>query len=113
MDRMKERPNQNLVTTLQLLGAKISYLEKDGFPPLKIKGGTILGGEITVPYLSVYEASNAFGYFQSNSLFLLSEGQHGVYNFQIIIRLIIHIKMGYYCKKHIFSAYIWIKDNRK
>jgi len=26
--------------------------------------------------------------FQSNSLFLLSEGQHGVYNFQIIIRLI-------------------------
>ena len=46
--RMKERPIQNLVAALQLLGAKISYLEKDGFPPLKIKGATILGGEITM-----------------------------------------------------------------
>ena len=34
-------------------------------------------------------------------------------NIKIIIRLIIHIKMGYYCKKHIFSAYIWVKDKRK
>ena len=47
-DRMKERPIQNLVAALQMLGAKISYLEKDGFPPLKIKGTTILGGEITI-----------------------------------------------------------------
>jgi len=47
-DRMKERPIQNLVAALQILGAKISYLEKDGFPPLKIKGTTILGGEITI-----------------------------------------------------------------
>jgi len=47
-DRMKERPIQNLAAALQMLGAKISYLEKDGFPPLKIKGTTILGGEITI-----------------------------------------------------------------
>jgi len=47
-DRMKERPIQNLVAALQMLGAKISYLEKDNFPPLKIKGTTILGGEITI-----------------------------------------------------------------
>jgi len=47
-DRMKERPIQNLVAALQLLGAKIDYLEKDGFPPLKIKGIAILGGEITI-----------------------------------------------------------------
>ena len=47
-DRMKERPIQNLVAALQLLGAKIDYLEKDNFPPLKIKGTTILGGEITI-----------------------------------------------------------------
>jgi len=47
-DRMKERPIQNLVAALQMLGAKISYLEKDSFPPLKIKGTTILGGEITI-----------------------------------------------------------------
>ena len=30
--------------------------------------GEILENEITVPYLSVYEASNAFGYYQTNSL---------------------------------------------
>ncbi len=47
-DRMKERPIQNLVAALQMLGAKVSYLEKEGFPPLKIKGTTILGGEITI-----------------------------------------------------------------
>ena len=47
-DRMKERPIQNLVAALQMLGAKISYLEKEGFPPLKIKGTTILGGEIII-----------------------------------------------------------------
>jgi 3-phosphoshikimate 1-carboxyvinyltransferase len=47
-DRMKERPIQNLVAALELLGAKISYLGKDGFPPLKIKGTRILGGEITI-----------------------------------------------------------------
>ena len=47
-DRMKKRPIQNLVAALQLLGAEIDYLEKDSFPPLKIKGKTILGGEITI-----------------------------------------------------------------
>ena len=30
-------------------------------------------------------------------------------NIKIIIRAIIHIRMGYYCKKHIYSAYIWVK----
>jgi 3-phosphoshikimate 1-carboxyvinyltransferase len=47
-ERMKERPIQNLVAALQMLGAKIDYLEKEGFPPLKIKGTTVLGGEITI-----------------------------------------------------------------
>jgi len=47
-ERMKERPIHNLVAALQLLEAKIVYLEKDGFPPLQIKGTTILGGEITI-----------------------------------------------------------------
>jgi len=47
-DRMKERPIQNLVAALQMLGAKIDYLEKDCYPPLKIKGTTVLGGEITI-----------------------------------------------------------------
>ena len=43
--------------------------------------GEILGGEISVPYLSVYEASNAFGYFQSNSLLK----EYKKYNYKIDI----------------------------
>tara|TARA_R110002050_G_scaffold85236_3_gene181916 strand:+ start:9296 stop:9691 length:396 start_codon:yes stop_codon:yes gene_type:complete len=37
-ERMKERPIKILVEALQELGADISYIENDGFPPLKIKG---------------------------------------------------------------------------
>lgn len=35
-NRMKERPIGILVDALRLLGAEISYLEKEGYPPLKI-----------------------------------------------------------------------------
>jgi 3-phosphoshikimate 1-carboxyvinyltransferase len=36
--RMKERPIQILVDALKELGADISYVENEGFPPLKISG---------------------------------------------------------------------------
>lgn len=36
--RMKERPIKILVDALRTLGADITYLENNGFPPLKIKG---------------------------------------------------------------------------
>jgi 3-phosphoshikimate 1-carboxyvinyltransferase len=36
--RMKERPIGILVDSLRLLGADIEYLEKDGYPPIRIKG---------------------------------------------------------------------------
>ncbi len=36
-DRMKQRPIKPLVDALIELGADIEYLEKDGFPPLRIK----------------------------------------------------------------------------
>ncbi|WP_242092994.1 3-phosphoshikimate 1-carboxyvinyltransferase [Aestuariivivens sediminicola] len=36
--RMKERPIKILVEALKDLGADITYLENEGFPPLKIKG---------------------------------------------------------------------------
>ena len=45
-ERMKNRPIRLLVDALNLLGAKVSYLEKDGFPPLKITGTALTGGEI-------------------------------------------------------------------
>lgn len=36
--RMKERPIKILVEALQQLGAEISYIENQGFPPIRIKG---------------------------------------------------------------------------
>lgn len=45
-DRMKKRPIGILVDALCDLGADIEYLEEYGFPPLKIKGKQLRGGEI-------------------------------------------------------------------
>ena len=56
--RMKERPIKILVDALQQLGADISYLEEEGFPPLKIKGGKLtknkvsLNAEVSSQYIS-------------------------------------------------------------
>ena len=44
--RMKNRPVKLLVEALRTVGAQIDYLEKDGFPPLRIEGQTLNGGEI-------------------------------------------------------------------
>ena len=46
--RMKERPIQILVDALQQLGANISYLEKDGFPPLKIVGKNLSKNQVII-----------------------------------------------------------------
>lgn len=46
--RMKQRPIGPLVDALRELGANIDYLEKDGSPPLEIRGKLLPGGEITI-----------------------------------------------------------------
>lgn len=46
--RMHERPIEPLVDTLTALGAEIEYMEKEGYPPLKIKGKQLEGGEVFV-----------------------------------------------------------------
>ena len=45
-ERMKNRPIGILVEALRKLGARIEYMEKEGFPPLKIYGKNLQGGEI-------------------------------------------------------------------
>jgi 3-phosphoshikimate 1-carboxyvinyltransferase len=47
-ERMKKRPIGVLVKGLEEIGADIEYMEQDGFPPLKIFGGPLKGGEIEV-----------------------------------------------------------------
>lgn len=46
--RMKERPIKILVDALTDLGADIDYVENKGFPPLKIKGKDLNGGEVSL-----------------------------------------------------------------
>ncbi|MBQ1972905.1 MAG: 3-phosphoshikimate 1-carboxyvinyltransferase [Paraprevotella sp.] len=48
-ERMKHRPIAVLVDALRALGAHIEYVEKEGFPPLRISGGTYQGGELSLP----------------------------------------------------------------
>ncbi len=45
-ERMKNRPIKLLVDALNSLGARIEYVEKEGFPPLRIFGSALTGGEI-------------------------------------------------------------------
>ena len=47
-ERMKQRPIAELVNALRELGATISYMEKDGYPPLKVTGGKLYGGRIEI-----------------------------------------------------------------
>ena len=47
-ERMKNRPIRALVDALNSLGARIEYIEKEGFPPLRIFGSALQGGEISL-----------------------------------------------------------------
>jgi 3-phosphoshikimate 1-carboxyvinyltransferase len=57
-DRMKQRPIGILVDALVKLGARIEYLENEGFPPLKIFGSHLKGcvleldGSVSSQYIS-------------------------------------------------------------
>ena len=57
-ERMKERPIKILVETLRENGANINYLEKEGYPPLLIKGSNLdlsntqINGSISSQYIS-------------------------------------------------------------
>ena len=57
-ERMHQRPIKILVDALRSLGAEITYTEKDGFPPLQIRGKKIIkdnvkiNGNISSQYIS-------------------------------------------------------------
>lgn len=46
--RITERPIKEVVEGLRQLGCKIDYLGKEGFPPIKVHGGGIVGGEAQI-----------------------------------------------------------------
>ena len=45
-ERMRNRPIKILVDALNALGAHIEYVEKEGFPPLRINGRRLEGGDV-------------------------------------------------------------------
>nr|WP_294725866.1 3-phosphoshikimate 1-carboxyvinyltransferase [Prevotella sp.] len=47
-ERMKNRPIAVLVDALKRLGADIEYVEKEGYPPLRIQGKVLEGGSLEV-----------------------------------------------------------------
>jgi len=47
-ERMQQRPIGGLVNALRRLGAEISYLNKENFPPLKITGGKLNGSHVKI-----------------------------------------------------------------
>lgn len=46
--RLNERPIGDLVDALRQLGAKIEYLEKEGFPPVRVSSSKLVAGNITM-----------------------------------------------------------------
>ena len=48
-ERMCNRPIALLVDALRQCGASIEYVDKEGYPPLKIHGCRLAGGDITLP----------------------------------------------------------------
>lgn len=45
-ERMKQRPIGILVDALNSIGARVEYMENPGFPPLRIYGSHLVGGEV-------------------------------------------------------------------
>lgn len=48
IERMRQRPIAELVQPLRQLGADISYVNEDGYPPLRVRGDKLTGGELTL-----------------------------------------------------------------
>lgn len=69
--RMKERPIKILVEALKELGADISYVEKVGFPPLKIKGKKLTKNKVTLQ-------ANVSSQYISALLLIASKLENGI-----------------------------------
>lgn len=69
--RMKERPIKILVDALTTLGADVTYLENDGFPPLKISGKQLTKNKVALE-------ANVSSQYISALLLVASKLEHGL-----------------------------------
>lgn len=103
-ERMKQRPIKLLVDALNSLGARIEYVEKDGYPPLRIFGSVLTGGEIKLnggvssQYIS---ALMMIAPFMMNGLKIILEGD-------IISRPYVNMTMKMMAE---FGATVEFKEN--
>lgn len=81
-ERMRNRPIGVLVDALKEIGADICYEDKEGFPPLRIRGKMLKGGKVVLP-------GNVSSQYTSSLLMIgptLREGLHLVLTGDIISR---------------------------
>lgn len=69
--RMKERPIQILVEALKELGAEISYVENEGFPPIKIIGKKLTKNKVSLQ-------ANVSSQYISALLLIASKLENGI-----------------------------------
>ena len=67
LERKQQLVSTNINNTTTSTSALINITAQCMHPNFLF--GVTMSNEISVPYLSVYEASNAFGFFQSNSIY--------------------------------------------
>jgi 3-phosphoshikimate 1-carboxyvinyltransferase len=70
-ERMKKRPIGILVNAIRDLGGSVQYLDKEGYPPLKVTGKALRGGEIEMD-------GNVSSQFISALLLIAPELQNGL-----------------------------------
>jgi 3-phosphoshikimate 1-carboxyvinyltransferase len=103
-DRMNERPIKPLVDALVSLGAKITYLGKEGCPPIKIQGTQIKGGDIEID-------ANISSQFITSLLLIAPILENGL-NIKLKGRIVSssYIMMTLKILKHFGIKYTW-EDN--
>lgn len=104
--RLRERPIGILVDALRSLGAEIEYVDREGFPPLRItgntsmQGGTVeLDGSVSSQFIS---ALLMIAPTLTNGLVLRLKGE-------VVSRPYISITTG--LMKHFGATVEWIEDN--
>jgi 3-phosphoshikimate 1-carboxyvinyltransferase len=75
---MKNRPIKELVKSLRQLGAEIHYLDKEGFPPLRIEGKKLKGDRVIINASISSQYASALlliAPFLENGLTVVQEGE--------------------------------------
>lgn len=95
IERMRQRPIGVLVDALRQLGADIVYEENEGYPPLRIRGRKLRGGELSMP-------GNISSQYISALLLLAPTLQQGLtlhLTGRVVSRTYIDLTLGLMCEQ--------------